>query len=162
MLKTSLCCKHRDWRVKVSFSFCCLIILILIIRVLIRGDVSAIFILYFHKIEKVYTALSKFWNYNVYRFLYFSNDNKYFLNYFKSHNLAKKNKKKFLLKKINFYHRSEFLQKKETNKTKGMCIFTFLSTKIKKMIMILLFEICLFRSKTLYKDCFPYFLMLIT
>ena len=77
--------------VKVSFSFCCFIILILIIRVLIRGDFSAIFILHFHKIKKkkIYTALSKFWNYNVYHFLYFSNDNKFFLNYFQSHNLAK-------------------------------------------------------------------------
>ena len=132
MLKTSLCCKHRDWRVKVSFSFCCLIILILIIRVLIRGDFSAIFILYFHKIEKVYTALSKFWNYNVYRFLYFSNDNKYFLNYFKSHNLAKKNKKNFLLKKINFYHRSEFLQKKRNQQNKRNVHIYFFVNKNKE------------------------------
>ena len=100
---------------------------ILILRVLIRGDFSAIFILYFHlKKKKVYTVLSKFWNYNVYHFLYFSNDNKCFLKYFQSHSLAKKNKKKkILLKKIiDFYHRSEFLQpkkkKKKPNKTKGM------------------------------------------
>ena len=123
MLKTSLCCKHRDWRVKVSFSFCCLIILILIIRVLIRGDFSAIFILYFHKIEKVYTALSKFWNYNVYRFLYFSNDNKYFLNYFKSHNLAKKNKKNFLLKKLISTIEVSFSKKKKKPTKQKECAY---------------------------------------
>ena len=132
MSPTLSCCKYRDWRVNVSISFCCFIILILIIRVLIRGDFSAIFILYFHKIEKVYTALSKFWNYNVYRFLYFSNDNKYFLNYFKSHNLAKKNKKNFLLKKINFYHRSEFLQKKRNQQNKRNVHIYFFVNKNKE------------------------------
>ena len=71
----------------------------------------------FIKKKRVYTALSKFWNYNVYHFLYFSNDNKFFLNDFQSHNLAKKNKKKISFKKIiNIYHRSEFLLKKKEKK----------------------------------------------
>ena len=97
-------CKHRGSRVKVSFSFCCLIILILIIRVLIRGDFFCNF----------YTSLSKFWNYYVHPLLCLSNDINffYFLELFPKSQSSKEKQEYFSFKNlINFYHRSEFLSK---------------------------------------------------